>query len=345
MYFKRLITNIFSVLLAVLIFAGCGEKKSGYLDSEIFESKETGLIFYVSDEYQKKGIEFEPSNENEQGYDIIGLYYYYKPVTDKLLDEITALSPDERTEEVLEKFYEQMYTHSKCLLNFTLVKEDEYNEAVKNGKTPDDFSYWENTEKFGTNNGYVYLLSIPDNDTEGMSKEEKAQYEECYTYMQTVKENIEFTEMDKKSELPKQIPEFTAKDLKGNTITNDIFSKKDLTIINIWGTFCTPCIEEMPELGEWAKSMPDNIQIVGLISDITGDEDTKHQELAVSIVEKANADFTQIIANKDFESIMKWVTGVPTTLFVDKNGNILGEPIIGADVEGYKKFVEAYLNE
>ena len=118
-----------------------------------------------------------------------------------------------------------------------------------------------------------------------------------------------------------------------------------MTIINIWGTFCTPCIEEMPELGEWAKSMPNNIQIVGLISDITGDEDTKHQKLAVSIVEKANADFTQIIANKDFESIMKWVTGVPTTLFVDKNGNILGEPIIGADVEGYKKFVEEYLNE
>lgn len=61
-------------------------------------------------------------------------------------------------------------------------------------------------------------------------------------------------------------------------------------------------------------------------------------------MEKSEADFTQIIVNKDFENIIKWVIGVPTTLFIDKNGNIVGEPIIGADVDGYKKFVEDYLN-
>ncbi len=61
-------------------------------------------------------------------------------------------------------------------------------------------------------------------------------------------------------------------------------------------------------------------------------------------MEKSEADFTQIIINKDFENIIKWVIGVPTTLFIDKNGNIVGEPIIGADVDGYKKFVEDYLN-
>ena len=60
-------------------------------------------------------------------------------------------------------------------------------------------------------------------------------------------------------------------------------------------------------------------------------------------MERANADFLQIIANDDFNSIMKWVTGVPTTIFVDKEGNIVGK-IVGADVEGYKSFVEEYLN-
>lgn len=52
----------------------------------------------------------------------------------------------------------------------------------------------------------------------------------------------------------------------------------------------------------------------------------------------------QIIANNDFSSIMNWVTGVPSTIFVDKEGNITGKPIIGADVSAYKKFVENYLN-
>ncbi len=74
------------------------------------------------------------------------------------------------------------------------------------------------------------------------------------------------------------------------------------------------------------------------------EDDNTHYDLAVQIMEKSEADFTQIIVNKDFENIIKWVIGVPTTLFIDKNGNIVGEPIIGADVDGYKKFVEDYLN-
>ena len=144
---------------------------------------------------------------------------------------------------------------------------------------------------------------------------------------------------------PTQMPAFTAKDLDGNTVTESIFSDKDLTIINIWGTFCPPCIGEMPELGEWAREMPDNVQLIGLVSDISGDDDTEHHDLAVEILEKADADFLQIIANQDFIPIMQYIIGVPTTLFVDKEGNIVGDPIIGANVEGYKQFVEDYLNE
>lgn len=139
------------------------------------------------------------------------------------------------------------------------------------------------------------------------------------------------------------MPAFTTKDLDGNTVTESIFTEKDLNVVNIWGTFCNPCIEEMPELGEWAKNMPDNVQLIGLVSDISDENDTKHYDLAVTIMERANADFLQIIANDDFNSIMKWVTGVPTTIFVDKEGNIVGK-IVGADVEGYKSFVEEYLN-
>lgn len=138
---------------------------------------------------------------------------------------------------------------------------------------------------------------------------------------------------------------FTTKDLDGNTVTEAIFSEKDLTVVNVWGTFCSPCVGEMPELGEWAKAMPENVQIVGLIIDIAGEEDKEHLDLAVEITEKAGADFVQIIANEDFTELMKDMVGVPTTYFVDKNGCVVGEPVLGADVEGYKKAVEDYLNE
>lgn len=141
-----------------------------------------------------------------------------------------------------------------------------------------------------------------------------------------------------------QMPSFTTKDLEGNTVTESIFAEKDLTVVNIWGTFCPPCIEEMPELGAWAEEMPDNVQIVGLIVDIAGDDDKEHRDMAVTITEKAGADFLQIIANNDFAEILQGVVGVPTTLFVDKDGNLVGEPVVGAYVDGYKQFVEDYLS-
>lgn len=137
---------------------------------------------------------------------------------------------------------------------------------------------------------------------------------------------------------------FTAKDLDGNEVTESIFTEKDLTVLNIWGTFCNPCIREMPELGEWAGEMPDNVQIVGLIIDIGGDEDTEHHDLAVDITQSAGADFRQIIANQDFAGLLKDVIGVPTTMFIDQDGNFAGDPIIGADVDAYKRFVEEYLD-
>ncbi len=157
--------------------------------------------------------------------------------------------------------------------------------------------------------------------------------------------NVLNTETEDVSQEVIEFPAFTAVDLQGNSVTEAIFAEKDLTVINIWGTFCAPCIKEMPELGEWAKNMPDNVQMIGLIIDINGEEDTKRHDLAVTITEKAEADFLQIIANQDFTPILNEVFGVPTTLFVDKNGDIVGEPIIGADVDGYKKFVEDYFNE
>lgn len=161
------------------------------------------------------------------------------------------------------------------------------------------------------------------------------------TIVQTVESDA--AEEETVQEESTKFPAFTATDLEGNTVTESIFADKDLTVLNIWGTFCGPCVGEMPELGEWAKEMPDNVQMVGLVIDINGEEDTEHRDLAVDITSKAGAEFTQLIANQDFAPVLKDVLGVPTTMFIDKDGNIAGDPILGADVDGYKKFVEEYL--
>ena len=138
--------------------------------------------------------------------------------------------------------------------------------------------------------------------------------------------------------------EFTTNDIDGNEVTESIFANKDLTVVNIWGTFCGPCINEMPELGAWEKELPDNVQIVGLIVDISSTDNETQIAAAKQITEKADAGFVNLIGgNGDFDELIGSVVGVPTTISVDKSGNIVGEIIVGADVDRYKSFVNKYV--
>lgn len=139
------------------------------------------------------------------------------------------------------------------------------------------------------------------------------------------------------------ILKFSSVDLEGNTVTEDIFSNADLTVVNFWATFCGPCINEMPELAEWSEAMPDNVQIIGIISDVQS-EDSEEYALAKEIADKTGVTYVNLAATKEFNGILQKIVGVPTTYFVDKSGKFVGSPIVGADVAGYKNFVEGYLD-
>lgn len=354
MTLKTKVIKIFGVFMASVILAGCGNaakdediKKQEMVSSEesgLIKRPEAGMVFNIPEEYQKKGIEVTEADEDENGNTYIGVVWYYKPVTDKLFDEIKKISKEDFTEEMQQDYLEKIGIHSKYLLEIVLVDEQKYKETKDGTDKPDVLENWDNAEELGVNGGYMYLAIMHDNDTMGMEEEEKAQYEECMAYIKTLKENLEFTEIEEKEGLLKKMPLFTAKDLKGNTVTDSIFKEKDLTVVNIWGTFCGPCIEEMPELAEWSKTMPSNVQLIGLVCDIQGEDDQTHKDMAIKIMEKAGADFTNIIPGSEFDSLLGWVTGVPTTIFVDKDGNITGEPVVGANVPSYKKFVEDYIS-
>lgn len=138
--------------------------------------------------------------------------------------------------------------------------------------------------------------------------------------------------------------EFVTYDIDGNEVTESIFANKDLTVVNIWGTFCGPCINEMPELGAWEKELTDNVQIVGLIVDISSTDNETQIAAAKQITEKADVGFVNLIGgNGAFDELIGSIVGVPTTIFVDKSGNIVGEIIVGADVDRYKSFVNKYI--
>lgn len=354
---KNVLRKLMSFILAATLVFGTAACGNGGTDHETntvsstedqFEIPEMGIQYTIPKEMLDKGIEVEPYNWNMNDYLLSMISYYYRPITDPLFDQMIEMSEEER-KEFEDEFYEKMYAHTRALMCVVMVEKEEYEKKRAEGVSLDEISCFSNTEELGENEGYIYLISIPEYELEGVDEEEKQEFSECHAYMETVKKNIQLTDINEEAlagELPSAIGEFKTVDLDGNEVTESIFAEKDLTVVNIWGTFCSPCIEEMPELGAWAKEMPENVQIIGLVQDISGVDDTEHIELAKQITTKADADFVQLVAGTDdFAGVMASLVGVPTTIFVDSDGNIVGEPIVGAEVESYKNFVEEYLNE
>ena len=141
----------------------------------------------------------------------------------------------------------------------------------------------------------------------------------------------------------KKFPAFKTVDLAGNAVTQDIFKGKRVTVVNIWGTFCPPCIGEMPELGEWAGQMPADAQIIGIVCDVSDKNDMETINEAKRITAESNVKFVNIIPDEGIMRYLDGVEAVPTTIFVNAEGNIIGEAVIGADVPKYKELLTRYL--
>lgn len=143
-------------------------------------------------------------------------------------------------------------------------------------------------------------------------------------------------------------PEFTTVDLDGNEVTQEIFGEKKLTMVNVWGTFCSPCIQEMPALGELAEEYKEDMQILGIISDVIQMDEVVSDaalEEAKRIVEATKAEYTHLVTSQDLlEGFVSGISAVPTTFFVDQEGNIMGVGVSGArSKEKWQEIIEAFL--
>lgn len=128
---------------------------------------------------------------------------------------------------------------------------------------------------------------------------------------------------------------FRTSTLEGKVVDESLFAGHKLTMVNVWATFCGPCLNEMPELGKLAADNAANgVQIVGLVVDAMGTDGSVSQsqvELARQLVEKTGAAYTHLLPDAGLLSgALSGVTAVPTTFFVDETGTPVGEPYEGA---------------
>ena len=135
-----------------------------------------------------------------------------------------------------------------------------------------------------------------------------------------------------KSDLTK-FPAFDGKDLAGNEVkSSTLFGENTVTVVNFWFTTCSPCVGELAELEELNKQLAEKGGAVVGINSFTLDGDKAAIAEAKDILAKKGVSYKNIWFDSKSEA-GKFTSGLysyPTTYVVDKNGNIVGEPIVGA---------------
>ena len=137
---------------------------------------------------------------------------------------------------------------------------------------------------------------------------------------------------------------FEGTDLDGNTVSQDIFSQSKLTMVNVWATYCNPCLSEMPGLGELASEYDSSeFQIIGIVSDVREGED---QTLVENLVQETGAAYPHLLANDSItQQILTSVSGVPTTFFFDGEGMYLGGVVGSAEKPVWEEIIHELLEK
>ena len=138
---------------------------------------------------------------------------------------------------------------------------------------------------------------------------------------------------------------FEAKDLQGNAVTESIFAGHNVTMVNIWGTFCSPCIREMPDLAKLHNEY-EGLQVVGIVIDAVdgnGKVITEKYNSAIGIIKSTGATYTHLLPSASLtKCCLKDVTSIPVTFFVDSNGNVIGETYVGSrNYQQWKSIIDA----
>lgn len=132
-------------------------------------------------------------------------------------------------------------------------------------------------------------------------------------------------------------PKFEGKDMDGNTVDNSMFSKNEATLLNFWFNGCSACVNEMPALEKFnARLREKGAELVGV--NVQANESKEALDEAKEILSKQGVTYRNLVIDEEQEA-RRYIANIfsfPTTIIVDKNGNIVGNPILGS-IEDEKK--------
>ncbi|MBR3630315.1 MAG: TlpA family protein disulfide reductase [Oscillospiraceae bacterium] len=139
--------------------------------------------------------------------------------------------------------------------------------------------------------------------------------------------------------------QFEAAALDGSRYSNADLASADVTVINLWGTFCGPCISEMPEIAAFQQKLPENVHLITCCVDVSAADEAGIRTAESILNEAGYTGITLVSPTGDLLTLCNQMMYVPTTVFLDSQGHLLGEAIIGAGnvSENYTAHINAAL--
>lgn len=200
-------------------------------------------------------------------------------------------------------------------------------------------------EEIHRENGCIWFMALREKGT--VRKECQAEYDALYNASEDILRNhMKYFEPEKWEGYGEDaFVSFETVDLEGNPVkSEDLFAANKVTMINLWGTYCGPCIGEMSELEKMDKEFASKGGgIVGLVVDVPVGND-KYLDNAKTIVKETGVTYPIIRAWDGFDKVFE-NEGVPATFFVDSKGKLIGQPILGAQINTYLKEMEDLLSK
>jgi thiol-disulfide isomerase/thioredoxin len=321
---KKILTIITLIAVLMATFVGC--YKTNKADQEnVLNYDQLGIKISLKEHWKefKNNLLQTPVYGNEQD-SISGLMVDFG--NDEALKDAETIEDSKNKEE-------KKFSKSKRLFAIATVQTDKVSmdtlEETVGGPAREA-----KVEKIAENDGLCYYFCSYQYDDSELSDASKTTYKKLYDDMQNLKKNIKtFKPVHRDTIKDTKKLTFKTKDMNGNEVTSDIFNKSKITMVNIWATFCNPCIKEMPDIQALSEELKEkNISVIGIVGDTAdkdGNADEDNVQLAKNIIEEKKINYTNLLFNKELSNNLP-VDAYPTTILIDNEGNVIGEPIVGS---------------
>ncbi len=307
-----------------------------------------GLRIAFPDEYiNTKGVLNFMSYELDAGSGLYVTDFNYAGVTEEWIDKAFG-EVEEPSEEDLDKYSDASALLTEVITVNDSISLDDLLEILSeyvDEKKPEKADFKEIAKADGCT--FFRLTSYDKYGAENLEEGFKEEFDALYDGLDDLlaKNTEYFVPVSPFEAMIGNKVEFETTDIDGNPITSEeIFSKHEVTMVNVWATWCYWCVYELPELNEVNKRLEEKgCAIVGLVGDGTDEATIKE---AKQLLKENGDEYLNILPwdgalTDDFPMDAGW----PTSFFVDREGKIVSAPVVGADIDNYENVIDQILKD